>query len=226
MPAPGERRLRRPTATHRLVPSAPPAGSPPLRVGLLGGSFNPAHEGHLRISLEALKQLDLDQLWWLVAPQNPLKPRHETAPLDVRLAHARSVARDPRIRVTDLETRLHTRYTVDTLRRLGAAFPRHRFVWLMGADNLGSLHRWRQWQRIVAAVPIAVFDREPYLYAALAGVAGQRFAGARRHGRALRALATATPPAWGLVRLRTHPAASSAIRADGCWWQGPNEEDE
>ncbi|TVQ37088.1 MAG: nicotinate-nucleotide adenylyltransferase [Geminicoccaceae bacterium] len=222
----GERRLLRPVARHRLVsPAAPAAVARRLRVGLLGGSFNPAHEGHLHVSREALKQLDLDQLWWLVAPQNPLKSRRETAPLAVRLARAREVASDPRIRVSDMEARLGTRYTVDTLRRLQARFRGHRFVWLMGADNLASLHRWRRWEAIVRAVPIAVFDREPYFYEALAGVAARRFGACRQVGEALRDLAAAPPPAWGIMRLRPHPAASSKIRAAGQWWQAPSEGD-
>lgn len=217
------RDLRRPVA--RLAPAGaaevvpePPASSSltiePLRVGLLGGSFNPAHEGHRYISLEALKRLDLDQVWWLVSPQNPLKPVAGMAPLAQRLARAKAVARHPRIRPMALETRLRTRYTIDTVRRL-CALPDHRFVWLMGADNLGQIPRWRHWRAIFETLAIAVFERHPYSYAALAGAAARRYADARLpDARACDLLAT-TPPAWVFVRLRPHPASATAIRARG-----------
>ena len=208
------RSRRRPVA--RLpCPSAPaPAAprSPALRVGLLGGSFNPAHDGHRYISLEALRRLRLDQVWWLVSPQNPLKRRAGMAPLVERVAMAARVARHPRLRVLPLETRLGTRYTVDTLLRL-ADWPEHRFVWLMGADNLGQLHRWRQWRRIVGACAIAVFERHPYSHGALAGPAAYGFAGARLPEARLAELADAEPPVWAFVRLRPHPASATAIRA-------------
>ncbi|MFP4125463.1 MAG: nicotinate-nucleotide adenylyltransferase [Alphaproteobacteria bacterium] len=217
---PGVRPLRRPVVRQQLAP--PPAGAPdaaprPLRVGLLGGSFNPAHGGHRRISIEALKRLELDQIWWLVAPQNPLKPKGDTAPLAKRLERARLVAAHPRIRVSDLEARLGTRYTVDTVARIRARFAAMRFVWLMGADNLATLHRWRRWRRLVDMVPIAIFDRDPYSYIALASVAAHRLESARWTANDVSGLVTAAPPAWCLLRLRTHPAASSAIRADGRW---------
>ncbi|MFO1073694.1 MAG: nicotinate-nucleotide adenylyltransferase [Geminicoccaceae bacterium] len=183
-----------------------------LRVGLLGGSFNPAHDGHRYISLEALRRLRLDQVWWLVSPQNPLKQRAGMAPLAERVAGAARVARHPRLRVLPLETRLGTRYTVDTLLRL-ADWPDHRFVWLMGADNLAQLHRWRQWHRIVGACAIAVFERHPYSHSALAAPAAEVFAGARLPEARLAELADAEPPAWAFIRLRPHPASATAIRA-------------
>jgi nicotinate-nucleotide adenylyltransferase len=220
---PGVRPLRRPVARQQLpapARAAPAAPRAPLRVGLLGGSFNPAHGGHRRISLEALKRLELDQVWWLVAPQNPLKPRRDTAPLAKRLERAAAVARHPRIRVTDLEARLGTRYTVDTVARVRARFPAIRFVWLMGADNLVGLHRWRRWWHLVEMVPIAIFDREPYSYRALVSVAAHRYEEGRWSAEDLTGLVKATPPAWCLLRLRTHPAASSAIRAAGRWDPG------
>jgi nicotinate-nucleotide adenylyltransferase len=181
-------------------------------VGLLGGSFNPAHAGHRYISCEALKRLGLDQVWWLVSPQNPLKARAGMAPLAERVARAAAIARHPRIRVLPLESRLGTRYTVDTLRRL-AAWPDHRFVWLMGADNLAQLPRWRHWRAILGSCAVAVFERHPYSYGALAGPAARSFAAARlSEGRADRLL-EGGPPAWVFVRLRPHPASASAIRA-------------
>ena len=131
-----------------------------LKVGLLGGSFNPAHVGHRHISLLALKQLQLDQIWWLVSPQNPLKPHSGMLPFKERQASAQIIARHPRIRVTDLEIRLGTCYTIDTLERLHCRWPNYRFVWLMGADNLIQLPRWRRWREIVQIIPIAIFNRD------------------------------------------------------------------
>lgn len=186
---------------------------PGRRIGLLGGSFNPAHDGHRHISLWALRVLDLDEVWWLVSPQNPLKPRAGMAGLVRRVALARAVARDRRSRVGALEAELGTLYTVDTLAALRRRLPRIRFVWLMGADNLAQIHRWQGWSRIFRAVPIAVLDRPTYSLGAATGHAARRFAGHRRGPRAVRRLALAKPPAWVLLRGRRHPASASAIRA-------------
>ena len=184
-----------------------------MRIGLLGGSFNPAHEGHRHISLLALKHLHLDELWWLVSPQNPLKSTNDMAPFAERLASARAMARHPRIRVSDIESRLHTRYTADTLHALRARFPQTRFVWLMGADNLAQIPRWERWTEIFQSVPIAVFDRATYSYRALAGKAAQRFAKKRIEGRNAATLADHKAPAWVYFHARRHPASASSIRA-------------
>jgi nicotinate-nucleotide adenylyltransferase len=186
---------------------------PGRRIGLLGGSFNPAHEGHRHISLWALRALGLDEVWWLVSPQNPLKSRAGMAGLTRRVALARAMARDRRIRVGALEAYLGTLYTVDTLAALRRRLPRARFVWLMGADNLAQIHRWQGWSRIFHSVPIAVLDRPTYSLGAATGHAARRFARHRRGPRAVRRLAQATPPAWVLLRGRRHPASASAIRA-------------
>ncbi|MEQ8827725.1 MAG: nicotinate-nucleotide adenylyltransferase, partial [Parvibaculum sp.] len=145
--------------------------TPGLKVGLLGGSFNPAHEGHLHITKMCLKALGLDRVWWLVSPGNPLKPVKGMAPFAERLASAEAMARDPRIVVSDIETRLGTRYTADTLAALTGRFPEIRFVWLMGADNLRQLPGWDRWTEMMALVPVAVFDREPYSWNVLTGQA-------------------------------------------------------
>lgn len=187
--------------------------APRLRIGLLGGSFNPAHAGHLAISLEALKRLRLDRVWWLVSPQNPLKPSDETADLEQRLALARAVADHPRVVVTDLERRIGTRYTVDTLDWLSRRC-RARFVWLIGADNLAQLPLWRGWRRLVRMVPIAVFDREPYSYVALAGRMASAYAEGRLEETRASALAESAPPAWVYLRVRRHRASSTAIRRE------------
>ncbi len=182
------------------------------RVGLLGGSFNPAHGGHRHVSLLALQRLGLDAVWWLVSPQNPLKPESGMAPLADRLARARAVARHPRIRPTDIETRLGTRYTVDTVRALRRRWPHIRFVWLIGADNLLQLPRWHRWDMLFRLVPIAVFARHPYSLRALSGSAARRFATSRLPERAVRTLAGREPPAWAFLHIRVHPASATAIR--------------
>ena len=203
---------------------AAPAGRP-LRVGLLGGSFNPAHEGHRYVSIEALKRLRLDLVWWLVSPQNPLKPVAGMAPFAERFASARAVARHPRIRVLDLERRFGTVYTVDLLRRL-AHWRRHRFVLLLGADNLIQLPRWRHWVEIMRRVPVAVVARDPYCRAALAGTAARRFAAARVEAARAHELADLSPPAWTFLVIRPHPASSTAIRAGRLPLPGPGGEGE
>ena len=199
-------RINRPIETPKAVRRAPR-----LRIGLLGGSFNPAHEGHRAISREALKRLRLDRVWWLVSPQNPLKPTDQTTDLEQRLTAARAIADHPRVVVTDLERRIDTRYTVDTLRWLSQKC-RARFVWLIGADNMAQLPRWRRWQRLVCMVPIAVFDREPYSYVALAGRMASAHAGSRLAERRAPVLAETQPPAWVYLRLRRHQASSTALR--------------
>jgi nicotinate-nucleotide adenylyltransferase len=207
------RDLRRPVARLRLPePPVRATDAPRLRVGLLGGSFNPAHDGHRYVSLEAIKRLRLDQVWWLVSPQNPLKAVAGMAPLAERLAGAAAIARHPRLKVLALETRLGTRYTADTLARL-ARWPVHRFVWLMGADNLAQLPRWWKWRGILAACPVAVFERHPYSYSALSGPVACGFAGARLPEDRADELVLLAPPAWVFVRFRPHPASATAIRA-------------
>ena len=182
------------------------------RIGILGGSFNPAHRGHLDISLKALSQLGLDQVWWMVSPQNPLKPVDGMAPFAERLAAARRMARDPRIRVTDIEQRLGSRHTAHSLKLLRQRFPDTRFVWLMGADNLVQIAKWRDWQQIFHLVPIAVFDRPSYCFRALAAKAARRFARHRLKEGAGRRLAMSEPPAWLFVHGRLNPISATEIR--------------
>lgn len=179
----------------------------------MGGSFNPAHDGHRHISLEALRRLRLDAVWWLVSPQNPLKPTAGMAPLKDRLAAARRIAGHPAIRVTAIEERTGTRYTVDTVTALKQSFPNTRFVWLMGADNLVQLPQWQRWRDLFHLVPIAVFDRAPYSFRALAGEAARAHRHRRCFGRRARALADQALPAWAYFHTRQHPASATAIRA-------------
>jgi len=183
------------------------------RVGLLGGSFNPAHAGHLHISTLALESLALDQVWWLVSPQNPLKSTHGMAPLATRVAQAKSVAKaDPRIIVSDAEARLGTRYTVDTLGALRAKHDDCAFVWIIGADNLRQMHRWRGWRTIFRMVPIAVFPRVPYSLRALGGRAARRFDAARIPENRAAKLAELKPPAWVFLRAPAHAESATRIR--------------
>lgn len=186
---------------------------PPRRVGILGGSFNPAHEGHRHISLEALKRLELDEVWWLVAPQNPLKSARGMAPFKKRFAGAVHAAHHPRIRVLDLEARLGTRYTADTVRELRRSFPRVRFVWLMGADNLSQIRYWDRWTEIFSSVPIAVFARPTYCLKGLAELAAKRYARRRVAPEAARCLADLAPPAWVFIPIRLDRNSATEIRS-------------
>jgi nicotinate-nucleotide adenylyltransferase len=182
------------------------------RVGLLGGSFNPAHEGHLHISRLALDELGLDELWWLVSPQNPLKPAAGMAPAAERLAGARAVARDRRIVVTDIERELGTRYTVDTMAALKKRFPGHRFVWVAGADIMPELHRWKNWRRLFRTVAIAVFARPTYSFRVMSSIAARRFAAHRIPENRARRLAGMRLPAWVFLKTPVHPASATQIR--------------
>ena len=181
---------------------------------MLGGSFNPAHEGHRHISMLALRRLELDRVWWLVSPQNPLKKREGMATLEERLAGARNLARHPRIVVCDIEARLETSYTVDTLAALRRRFPRTDFVWLMGADNLAQMAQWREWEAIFHLVPIAIFNRPSYAMGALASEAARRFR-ARRIGAGKAAtLAGRRPPAWVMIWETRRRESATALRAE------------
>ena len=188
------------------------------RVGLLGGSFNPAHGGHRRISLAALAALGLDEVWWLVSPGNPLKATVGMAPLPARMATAMRQARRAPIRVTAIEAQLATRYTVDTLAALVRRYPKCEFVWLMGADNLAQFHRWRAWRTIARAMPIAVIARPGYDGAAIASPAMawlRRYrvpsAGFKNRGRW-------SAPALVILRFDPDPRSATALRrADPDW---------
>lgn len=180
----------------------------------MGGSFNPAHQGHLAISREALKRLELDQVWWLVAPQNPLKPALGMAPLADRIAGARAIARDRRIKVVAPEAVTGTRFTIDTIAVLQAAYPRHRFVWMMGTDNLLQLPRWYRWQALLGRIPIAVMARPSYDLKAMTGRAAQQFRKDRLPSRRGRIVAGMKPPVWTFLNFRHRFESSTAIRAE------------
>jgi nicotinate-nucleotide adenylyltransferase len=184
-----------------------------MRIGLFGGTFDPPHRAHLAATLLALKRLRLDRIWWLVTPGNPLKDTDGLAPLAQRIAAAKALTRDPRIEVTGFEADLGVRYSYDTVAYLRTRCPGVRFVWIMGADNLRSFHRWQKWRGIANLVPIAVIDRlGPSLYA-LGGVAGQALAPARIRESAATSLAERRPPAWVFLHGLKSPLSSTALRA-------------
>ncbi|MFO1174205.1 MAG: nicotinate-nucleotide adenylyltransferase [Paracoccaceae bacterium] len=196
-----------------------PTAAPGMKIGLLGGSFDPAHEGHAHLTREALKRLGLDRVWWLVSPGNPLKP-NPPAPLAERMARARAVMRDPRVVVSDIEARLGTRYTAETLARLMAIYPGVRFVWLMGADNLAQFHRWQKWDWIMHRVPVAVLARPGMRLAAQGARAAEEYGRWRLRADEARTLADRRPPAWIFLDMPLNDLSSSAIRARGDWRTG------
>jgi nicotinate-nucleotide adenylyltransferase len=189
-----------------------------MRIGLLGGSFNPPHAAHRAISLFALKRLQLDRIWWLVTPGNPLKDVSDLRVLEARVDAARAVANDPRIVVSCLEAVIGTRYSFDTIRYLRRHCPAVRFVWIMGADNLAQFHRWQSWQRIAAEVAIAVIDRPPTSFRALAAPAARALARSRVPANAAATLADRRPPAWVfLTGLKSSLSSTEMRNPDGSW---------
>jgi nicotinate-nucleotide adenylyltransferase len=190
-----------------------PPHSRGLRIGLFGGTFDPPHAAHRAACLLAMQRLNLDRVWWLVTPGNPLKDTRGLSSLDDRIAAARKLANNPRIVVTGVEAQMRTRYTYDTVRTLIARCPGVHFVWLMGADNLRSFHRWQKWRAIADLLPIAVVDRVgPSLYAT-AGPAGQALARFRIREEAAKTLPRRRPPAWVFLHGLKSPLSSTALRA-------------
>jgi len=185
-------------------------------VGLLGGSFDPAHEGHVHITRTALKRFGLDRVWWLVSPANPLKKRGP-ALLSDRMARARQVMQHPRVEVTDIESRLGTRYTAETVAALQARYPAVRFVWLMGADNLTQFHRWQDWRWIMDNVPVGVLARPNDRISARLSKAARVYREAMLQGRASEVLGRGDAPRWCFVNIPMSDASSTAIRSNGEW---------
>lgn len=188
------------------------------RVGLLGGSFNPAHGGHRQISLFALRALGLDEVWWLVSPGNPLKPSAGIAPLRARFASAALQGRRAPIRVTAIERELGTRYTVDTLQALATRYPGREFFWLMGADNLAQFHRWRAWRDIARAMPIAVIARPGYDSAATASPAMAWLRPHRVPLASFRSKGRWSAPALVILRFSPDPRSATALRRSDPDW--------
>ncbi|KDA03421.1 nicotinate-nucleotide adenylyltransferase [Hyphomonas oceanitis] len=182
-----------------------------LRIGLFGGSFNPAHSGHLHVAETAMRRLGLDWVWWIVARGNPLKTSH--GDFDARLTSARTLATNPRMIVTDIEAQLGLTYTSDTLAAIVNRAPQAHFVWLMGADNMVGFHLWQDWQGIASTLPIAVIARPGVGTGARNSPFARRFASSRIPASAARTLPMATPPAWTYLTAPLDPASSTALRA-------------
>ena len=199
-----------------MMRHAYPYLAPGMTVGLLGGSFDPPHEGHVQISRAALKRFGLDQLWWLVTPGNPLK---ETPPASMarRVQAAREIMDHPKVRISDIEARLGTRYTAQTLRALRKSYPRVRFVWLMGADNLAHFHRWKDWREILDSVPVGVLARPGERISARLSPAARIYSRYRIPAAQSQRLARAETPAWCFLNVPMIDASSTEIRKRGGW---------
>ncbi|GGZ22837.1 nicotinate-nucleotide adenylyltransferase [Asticcacaulis endophyticus] len=182
-----------------------------MTIGLFGGSFNPAHEGHAHVANTARIALGLDKIIWLVSPQNPLKSNHETAPLSERIDAIRPFI-GPRDIISDFETRIKANYTLDTLRALKARYPGVRFVWIMGGDSLASFHRWRGWTQIAHMIPMAIVSRPGALMNSRFSPTARRFAHARHPQTAAKTLARQKVPAWTYLTGPLHTASSTALR--------------
>jgi len=188
------------------------------RIGLLGGSFNPAHEGHYYISLLALRLLELDQIWWMVSPQNPLKSEREMASFGRRMASAESFTRrHPKLLATSIETELGTRYTAKTLAKLHKLFPQTAFIWLMGTDNLAQIPHWRDWQKIFRTTPVAVLTRTSYAMGVLNGKAAKRFRRMWVPAQKMKAKLDRGETCWTYAMNFPHPASATAIRQKKGW---------
>lgn len=186
--------------------------TPGMRVGLFGGSFNPAHEGHAHVAETARQRLGLDAVIWLVSPQNPLKSSHETAPLKHRMESVRRFAHGPGMIVSDVESRFGSQYSIDTIRALKARFPGVNFVWIMGADSLAGFHRWRGWTQIMAEIPVAVISRPWISMKSRFSPAARRFAHAQRPPREAKLIAGSKPPAWVFLTGPLNFQSSTALR--------------
>ncbi len=197
---------------RHALPFAPPGQV----VGLLGGSFDPAHEGHAHITREALKRFGLDQVWWLVSPGNPLKERGP-AGMDKRIAHARQVMQHPRVIITDIEARIGTRYTAQTIARLQRLYPRVRFVWLMGADNLVQFSQWQDWEWIMCHVPVGVLARPGQRISARGSKTARVFSDFRLRKSQSQLLGHSSPPSWCFLNVPMVDHSSTEIRKRGDW---------
>ncbi len=210
--------LKPASVAAQSVAQAIPLYSNGMRIGLLGGTFNPPHVAHRAISLFAIKRLKLDRVWWLVTPGNPLKDHGGLRDLDARADAARKMANDPRIDVSCLESVIGMRYTVDTISYLRRRAAGLRFVWIMGADNLAQFHRWQNWRRIAEAVPIAVIDRPPQSFRALAAPAAQALARYRLPENQAGRLADVQAPAWVfLTGMKSNLSSTGLRNPDGSW---------
>ncbi len=189
-----------------------PMVTPGARVGLFGGSFNPPHEGHVHVCEQALRRLELDQIWWLVTPGNPLKENSNLAPLAQRIDACEAITSDPRMKITACEALWSTRYTADTLVKIAMHHPRVHFVWIMGADNLGQFHKWDRWRDIASTMPLAVVDRPGSTLAFHSARAAQTLRRVRIDETDASLLATMKPPVWTFLHGPRNTLSSTLIR--------------
>lgn len=213
-----------PGAPRRIAPARLPPTTAGLRVGLFGGSFNPPHDGHRLVTLAALKRLRLDRVWWLVTPGNPLKDNRGLPSLQARMAACRALMRHPRVEITGLEADIGTRFSFDTIDYLVHRRPDVQFIWIMGADNLASFHRWQRWRDIADLVPMAVIDRPGSTLRAASARAARRFAGRRLEESDASLLATAPPPAWLFLHGPRSALSSTRLRANGVMVSSQSED--
>ena len=200
-----------PSSKIRNLPFSMAHGS---RIGLFGGSFNPAHEGHTHIAEVALKQLNLDEVWWLVSPQNPLKAKQASSDLQTRMTQTAATATHPNFRVSDMEARLGTKYSIEIIRILMRRFPHVHFVWIMGADNFIQLPKWHAWTKLMEEIPVAVIARPGHHIRAGLCQAADRFKSFRIPQSQAASLCLYQAPAWTFLMSRLHPASSTAIRRE------------
>ena len=193
-----------------------PIATPGQRIGLFGGSFDPAHAGHVYVTKTALKRFGLDQVWWLVSPGNPLK-QAGPAPLEKRIARAREIMMHPRVVVSGLEAKLGTRYTAKTLEKLLAMYPGVSFTWVMGEDNLAQFHHWQDWTWIANVVPIGIIARPGAGVPALNTVMARKYREFRLPARQSQMLSHKHPPAWCLINTQLRPESSTDLRKSGVW---------
>jgi len=183
-----------------------------MKIGLLGGSFNPAHSGHLYISNIALKKLQLDEVWWLISPQNPLKQKSINTPLKTRLNNAKNITKGHKIRVEDLETNFRTNITSITLKKIIARYNGSKFIWLMGADNLVEINNWFNWKKIFNTMPIAVFNRDVYSYSVMNSIAGKYYFSKLHKTKDSKSIFNKPLPAWQFLHINKNPISSTKLR--------------
>jgi nicotinate-nucleotide adenylyltransferase len=200
---------------HLTVRARAPMTAPGLRIGLMGGTFNPPHAGHVLVSEIARKRLQLDQVWWLVTPGNPLKAHNGLPPLDARIAACRKLAGAARTKVSGVEREIGTTFTAETLSYLRRRHPTTQFVWIMGADNLAGFHRWQQWRRIAATMPIVVVNRPGWHLKALSSPAARTLARQRLPEVRAAAIMARRAPTWAILHGPLSPLSSTGLRNGG-----------
>ena len=190
-----------------------PTSTPGQKIGLFGGSFNPPHLGHLRVAETALKKLQLDAVWWLVSPANPLKPKSELIPLEQRISSCLKLIKNPALKVTAYESLINNNISAITLKKILQQNPASSFVWIMGADNLSTLHHWENWQFIMENIPVAIISRPQHLHAAIGSIAGKKFEASRINEYDANQLVYKRAPRWVFLHQQLDSSSSTTLRA-------------